>query len=143
MGHWVKRYIDNTSYIGTDEAVKKKEASWRNSRQIGIASVELEHDNHLMVIGGMGEFWQSDTFEVRISVSSPGIFTHRRIEKLVLPTDRFVKFNKTEHLCDVKFSSQQLADYKPMPTIWENRWFILEYDVRKKTFRYYIEDQKI
>jgi glutaredoxin-related protein len=147
MNFWKKLFPDQDIY-GTDEDVKMKRASWRNSRSEGQIGVQLCHGWNLAIYGS-GEYWQSDTLEAVFPESSIR-YTARRIMKKVETHDRFWATLKTVHGFDVLFfpcvpeNAEQYSEFSAIPPLWIGRWFVLELDLTQKPKRphFYISGDK-
>jgi len=140
MGYWIKRFFGQ-EYIGTDEAVKKGQASWRLSRQNGMIGVELGHGNKILRIDGLGEYWQSDVYSSQVGRSDASLIA-RRIMRKVKENDCFYKTIDTEDFRLVKFLSVSEEGARPIPKEWKKKWYVLEYKIGGD-ITFYISGDKV
>ena len=63
--------------------VRNKKASWTKGRLDHITSLELHHDGHVIILEGVGEFWQSDDLEATVGVNHDYRLVTRRIQKKI------------------------------------------------------------
>jgi len=142
MGQWTKYYADGTSYTATDDAVGKGVASWRNSRQLGMIKAELIHDKARLEIIGLGEYWQSDTYNC-VFPGSKTQLTKRRIEKLVDITDMFYFIEQDDKGLKIVFNTQcENFGSKAVPQDWKGKWIVAELDIRAKKYSYYVRGDR-
>lgn len=137
MGRWVKQYLDGTNYTGTDEAVVRGEASWRRSRNTGIASVSLYHNGAEMKIDGPGEFWQSDTYEAMFPDPGPSRIIKRRIMRMLQPSDMYFTYTICRNGVHVNFDKKtREGRLQLIPQREYGKWFVLELDTRSGEIGY-------
>ena len=147
MGHWIKYYKDGSQYVGDDIGVRRKEKSWRNSKNTDIRQVCLCHNQLELFIVGEGEYWQSDTWEADISTGR-SFLIKRRIMKKILSSDSLVYIQKTRKRIAARFPS--LVDTKTgqdIPRILNSgmvgQWLVLEMDVPNGSVETYLSTEKI
>jgi len=143
MFGWTKFYADGTKYEGSDLHVKAKVASWRNSKSNEMVAACIEHGGFCMRINGLGDYWQSDKYEVDYPRNN-AVLLRRRIEKRIDVNDKYFRLLKKDNLMCITFNGQPDGGrHYPVPAKWRNKWLILEYDLKLKEARYYISDNQI
>ena len=147
MGFWIKYFADETKYIATDRDIKLRKSSWRNSRNTEIVKVELGHGNNRIALSGIGEYWQSDTMEVRLGDSSPTV-VKRRIQKKIEDDDGcfYIEKGTGELVSSIVINPISYAIGQGVYLLNQQdkgKWFILELDVKNKAVTYYFSDVKI
>ena len=134
MNGWVKRFSDNTSEVGSDPVVQRREASWSRGRLDDITSVELHDTGHVAILEGFGEFWQSDDYDVNIYQSKPQLIT-RRIQKKINTYDCFLLLGGLSDYKIYKIVGSKPADMVGFGHIqplepYKNQWLTVEMDVQ-------------
>lgn len=143
MNGWTKYFADGTKYTATDYSILTKTASWRNSRNTDIVAVELEYGPFKLRIDGVGQYWQSDTYE-SVYPGPASKLTKRRIEKYIEPTDRFYCCYRDNNCLKVCFNSSiEGGRHQAIPKKWIGQWIILEYDVATRKAIYYLRSKKV
>ena len=143
MGRWTKYFADGTQYIGTDIAVKNRLASWQYSQLTNMIGVDLEDNEFKLCIQGTGNYWQSDTYH-SIFPGPEILLVKRRIEKQINNLDKYFCYYR-EGKCQFALFNGNFSAAKliAIPSVWHNKWFVLEYNLRDKQYKYYIKDHKI
>lgn len=153
MGKWTKYFIDGAMYEGSDEAISLKQASWRNSRNEGISKVILEHKPYRISIEGLGEYWQSDTYNVFLMENGSSTVTKRRIQRKFNNDDKFMEVIKDRSKYDIKVLTEQPSDFRqnddhyalfPLPDYRvQDTWLTVEVDLTKRLLRHFFHPRKI
>lgn len=142
MGYWIKRF-HNQEYRGEDEEIRKGRASWRLSRQEGMIGAELGHNNKLLRIDGLGQYWQSDTY--CSAVGGPQLtLLSRRIMRRLKESDCFYSILNTGDVYTVRFVNTADGEgYRPVPREWKNKWYVVEYRLTENAIVSYISGDKV
>ena len=144
MGKWTKIFADGTELVGTDVDVKRRKVSWRNSESKGIVRVTLDHQKLKLIIDGLGEYWQSDTYESEFP-SGKTTLVKRRIMKKIGPTDTIVCIRKTSTSVALHFESFQPRPGEKTVIVNEalvGQWVVAEMDLLQKGAYSYIAPDK-
>jgi hypothetical protein len=147
MGRWTKYFLDGTSYTGEDNLVSQKKASWTKSQNRNIVAVSLEHEFFFFRINGLGDFWQSDTFES--SCFGVTNIVARRIQKQITPKDHYLVItNQDRKTCVASFYTlvPPHIDYWNIVPLQERhvgQWLTIEYDLQKSCLTHFFSKEKI
>lgn len=144
MGYWLKKFADGTEIRGTDRAVYMKAASWSKSRLDSMVETELSHHNKTMQLVGLGEYWQSDTYE---SVY-PGrtSLIQRRIQRKIEPSDTHFRIQCGNTVFRIEFNDQRLTEggvFRKVEKAWHGKWFVMEMNLKTGQWRYYVRSERI
>jgi hypothetical protein len=148
MGAWTKYYADGTKYVGSDEAVRLKKASWRNSRSVDIVQVDLVHSNKRISISGPGEYWQSDTFTVVYPDPSPTVIA-RRIQRKIVQGDFALQVSPGNNADNCMVAVLTHNDLTPCGLVMFQpehfgKWLTVEYNVGSNPeLNYYFSDRRL
>lgn len=61
MSYWIKHFADAKNETGTDDDVRRGEASWSKGRLKGITSATLSYAGTVVVVPGL-EIWHKDKY---------------------------------------------------------------------------------
>jgi len=144
---WTKHFKDGTSEHGFVEDIDAGKASWSKGRLSGIKSVSSHWDGQHLCISGIGDYWQSDDYDVPLFVSSGEHVLHR-IERRIHWLDAFIVEYKTEHSIMLRVTprleevdkDQRVIQIKPE---MHGYWIFLEYDLNAKKVRWGLSKEKI
>jgi hypothetical protein len=146
MNGWIKKFADGTQEIGSDYDIRNKKASWRRGRLGDLVSVELHHNGTVIILDGIGEYWQSDDLEAHVLVNhDPNVVT-RRIQKKIMDLDFWMKH--------ISADNKHLYQFRTVPhgngfahkrRIFDKvgKWFTVELDVATNNVRFYFSEDKI
>ncbi len=118
--------------------------SWSKTNLNGMNGAELIVENVSVAIYGVGQYWQSDTYEVDINYGShyPRL-TKRRILKYIENIQVGIINNQLPLRYEVRFDSQ--VDNKKGQFVMINKfpiWYVLEIDIKEnKVNNYYLENK--
>lgn len=142
MNYWVKKFISDKE-IGTDKDIKLKKASWSNGRLDNMVGAELHHNSQHLYISGIGNYWQSDTYEVLMYNSTPKLVS-RRIEKQITNQDLYFKYIIGPNKLEMTFNTVLNIAGKlvKIESDWINKWLVAEMDVNTHHLKYYISDKR-
>lgn len=144
MGQWTKFFFDGTKYIGSDKSIALRKASWTKSRNDGIVSVLLEHNNKSIQIFGTGNYWQADRYVYSFSQQS-SILTARCVQFQSL-TDINICIFLDENRCIAREFKNFCTTLIPRYQLFQlktGQWLTLEYDITNDQLKFYIKDSKI
>lgn len=141
MGQWIKTFTDNSELIGTDLAVDAGIISWSKT-PINLLSALLEHDNFIMKIVGLGNYWQSDSYE-SVYPGPKATLIQRRIEKQIETSDNFIHILQNANTLQVFFNTKVTGgQFITIANSWIGQWLIVEYDLKLQVARYYIRSKR-
>lgn len=153
---WTKTRSDGTRIIGCDLDVDAGTASWRNSQLDGLISVgvcQVLQEGLLSAdISGTGPFWQSDDLMApfRLNSTVKGVRTARRVEKQLLPTDKFIYVAQDPTVLDIfveEKACQSHLDHNyvevPVEESQVGQWVIAEIDLIHNELKWYISKAMI
>lgn len=154
LSGWNKVYSNfQPSYFGSDTEVDAGRASWRNSPLDNMISAGIYHADGdkrwRAFISGSGPYWQSDDLMAPFQLNSTvkGIRVARRIQKQLLPTDKFLYAYQDEFYLDVIVESKTLPThiYKEVEITqdWIGQWLTVEIDMISNKLRWYITKEMI
>lgn len=144
MGYWQKNFADGSMIRGSDKDVSKGLISWSRSKFQGMSGAVIEHDNHLIEIIGVGDFWQADTYEIQVLTGSKALLVNRRIQKKIAPHDLCFYLSKRPNSLRVSFVANLVeGKYQQVNMLWISKWFTLEYDLRTQSMRYFISPVRL
>jgi hypothetical protein len=144
MGYWLKSFSDNTCEKGTDQEVAVRLKSWSRGRLDNIISVRLHHIGLDLEIHGLGEYWQSDTYESIFS-STNSTVVQRRIERKVVPPDSDFRVFSNNSKLSVFFNPNPLAIGKYFsisPDLYD-KWLVAEMDLKTMKVKCYFSDGRV
>ena len=146
---WTKYFLDSQIEDGQDYDVANKTASWSRGRLDNMMAVDLSHDSLYISIAGLGDFWQSDDYEVCIGDSWPSITT-RRLQKQLKLGDIFIRAthdNNRELVLAVGNIKELASSYDNNIYMLTNndihQWLTVEMNLMTKKTRYYLAEHKI
>lgn len=144
MGYWLKHFADGTEIRGTDTDVAARIASWSRTPFTNMVGAEIEHNGFIIGIFGLGDYWQSDTYESTF-LALNSVMTKRRIERKIENTDTHLRYIVRANEARVYFNQETVEGAKFVPILppWRGQWFILEYDLNTRIARYYFRSDKI
>ena len=146
MNGWVKKFTDGNTEVGSDYDVKNKKASWSRGRLSHITSVELHHNDSLIIIEGTGEFWQSDDLEARMMVNHSYNLVTRRIQKRIETTDNWLLIDSIGRYRHYRFLSHIIGvtgGYRRRLDGLSGKWFTVEMDVAASTITFDFKEGRI
>lgn len=138
---WNKFYINGTVTRGSDSQINAG-ASWSQSNQTDIYRVDLldiysEPDPKLLyatIVGStVGDFWQSDQFEVGV-LDSDITRVKRRIMRQIQADEDYL-INQSNQICMVTFFSSNKGDPNNI-----GKWLVIEIDCVLQEFTVYLSD---
>lgn len=148
---WIKQFLDGTHEVGTNHDVQNKRASWSQGRLNSMFQAEIEQDNCVILIDGLGSYWQSDDYEVSLGETWPSMVT-RRLQRQICQGDIFVDISnenqgKRLFACVGQvegLSDKRVAGKRSLLTTKDiGKWLTLEIDLITKSTRYYISEHRI
>ena len=143
MGYWQKTFADGSILKGTDEDVDKGLASWSKSKFENMIGASIEHNKKLIEIIGVGDFWQSDTYEVGL-LSGKSELVSRKLQKKIAPYDLQYFLAHSPNSLRVSFVSNSIyGRYHQVNMAWFGRWFTLEYNLITNSMRYFISPGRL
>jgi len=138
MYGWVKWFADGSKEVGTDTAVKMKQATWQGGRLSEMVGVELMHGEKHMGIFMPGIFWQSEDYEVAFMDSVPELKV-RRIQKKIEPGDKFfIRQSRNELTLRSNGVAMMMLEERDI-----GKWITIELDVPSGQLRCTIEETMI
>jgi len=142
MGRWTKTFVDRSTYVGEDSDIDSGEASWRNSRLIGMTYASVDDGGQHIELGGFGEFWQSDMYEAKVDGNCFRI--RRCIMRQVTLSDRCYDIRVENGGHQVHFSAALFPanTRKAIPSEWIGKWYVLELDLRTREISTYMRNSK-
>lgn len=146
---WTKHFLDGYSECGDNEAVMNKKASWSRGRLDNMWATCLKQGDQHIHISGLGDYWQSDDYEVCIAEKWPTMVT-RRIQKKLTVGDVFVDIKRFSpnaieaYVGSIKDLTEEPRGTRLMLSTDDiGKWFTLEMDLTNETERYYLADNKL
>jgi hypothetical protein len=144
---WIKHFIDSSIYSATDDDIFKQRVSWRHSRFDGLCKVDILHNNSIVLsLSGLGEFWQSDSFEVILGANNPQPIK-RRVQKQITQKDLMFTVNRENDILTIEILStlpkRMYQETHPLALRHTGQWLTLEYSVPHHRSNFYLSDIKI
>lgn len=94
MTGWTKFFLDGTAECGTDLAIRQGLASWSNGRLKDVYAVNCtDGKEEIVIVGSVGEFWQSDDYE-SVAFQPDSKLVVRRIQRKIQPGDKHIGITK-------------------------------------------------
>jgi hypothetical protein len=132
-------------FVGSDENVRQKKASWRASRNDGMIGAWVVHNDAAIKIQGMGEYWQSDTYESNVGQNIKPQRVARRISKKITAADRWFRY--LTHMgpqVTIAFNDlDHTGGMVEVPKEHVGKWMVLEYDIPSDSIRHYISNHRV
>jgi len=132
---WTKYFENGDSYVGSDELIAKRLASWTNSPSENLRVVDMDHDGCLITIHGEGEYWQSDRFRAVYPSDCP-VLLGRTIQKRILDTDTVMYIHRMKDSLLTIYLGDEIPDDKDNlekvhihPKLIDH-WLVLAIDLR-------------
>lgn len=143
MQYWVKFFPNGEELYGFSKDEQKGRVSWSKTPCLLQGCILIE-DELALQIKGIGEYWQSDTFEVPVGFGKhKPIRTKRRIMRKMASNDKEASFYRTSDQCKqtgiaVSFDSQ----FPPTIEVIPGKWLVLELDIQTRQVTCYYTEEK-
>jgi hypothetical protein len=144
MGQWIKYFADGTKYVGTDQDILMKRASWTKSKNTGIIAVSLEYNSKLLQICGNGNYWQADMYQCSSVQCSPILI--KRFIQFQPGIESTFYISQTDNNCwaqEYKSINSVSVSNEMLLHLNTRQWLTLEYDIINNVIKSYIKDSKI
>lgn len=146
---WTKHFLDDTTECGTNQDVARKLASWSKGRLYGMWGACIKEGKQHLHINGLGDFWQSDDYEVQLAEKWPSMVV-RRLQKKLSTGDIFVDIKRFGEY-GLEAYVGKAEDLKNPPRGERNmladkdigKWLTLEMDLVNYTERYYLSENRL
>lgn len=152
MSQWIKRFVDGTTEIGTDDLVRSRRASWSRGRLDAMAAVSLSSGDLEVWLGGTlpSAFWQSDDLEVNLLEVNPKRIV-RRVQRRLISLDNIIleRWVKPGQVYELYITSKQelpLVGFLPRWVLCDQyvgQWITVEIDLLSQSFKQYLTPQRI
>ena len=152
---WTKYFLDETSLEGLDKDIASGKCSWSKSLLNNIIKCSLRYSGHEIILSGIGNYWQSDDFEINIGTNE-SIILKRRLEKQITDSDHAIVFSQLtpkKHLLEVVnltnllvLQNQIGSSIKKIELIEKeniNKWLILDLNTKTSNVSYRFSAERI
>jgi hypothetical protein len=153
---WTKTLADGTKILGCDLDVDAGRASWRKSQLDGMISAGvcecIQQGLITADLSGTGPFWQSDDLmaPMRLNATVMGVRTARRVEKQILPTDKFIYVLQEPTTLDIFIEERETKSHEEHSYVRTDitleqvgQWVVAEIDLIHNQVKWYISKAMI
>lgn len=135
---WVKFFADGTREDGFDHLVDNRQASWSRGRLTGMVRTEVVHNGIVVLsINGLGNFWQSDDFEISMITNK----SKRCIRRIQFEIGSHTGMIINSDLPGLHASVRYDRFAKPAPGI-QGKWLTLEYNCLNNSATEYLSERR-
>jgi hypothetical protein len=141
MGGWGKKFIDGKNLHADSSEVERGLKSWSKTEcRLSSAYVSF---GYTLEMSGVGDYWQSETYEMSGSATRPTLIKFR-IERKITVSDIAYSMTSTIHGTTLHIGPKPVyPQARSMPPGSVGKWLVLEYDLVTKSIRTYFSSEKI
>lgn len=144
MNGWIKHFTDRSFQTGYDKDIEARNSSWTHGKLDGICGVYLKHNDTVITLRGVGEYWQSDDYDVVVFDTTPERVI-RRVQKKITDFDYFLRMVTTNKFVNFYIDQQMTGPEIPSMSLkpYKDKWLTVEYNIPNSSVSWYFSEGKI
>jgi hypothetical protein len=144
---WIKSFVDGQIESGYDDDVDAKRASWSKGRLTDMDGASIHHEGYHIAIAGLGEYWQSDDWDVPLFTSA-GELAVRRLQRKLVDGDTFIVYYQTPNSMMLRVVSTvgeaEMEQYTvPVKDEYIGMWMWMEYHCKVHRINWGLSKERI